>query len=497
MQSRKTRLYRSQIGSSMTTVLLMAAVGSFFVAGMFSFLGPVYQKVSQGKVDKILRGSSEATLDWAVSELNKKPAGSVPDDLTADDASYTTQDSIPSRIVSGNGYCDVKSRVTVKNVSPSQNSYIYDESLDFKKHPELGGNYWRLVTATAQLGARSKTIQVVLKPNVQNELKQIPYVTDGIPVRMPFSTWAMFSKGELNANGNVETDAFDSRKGLYGGTNVDKLGGHVGSNSNARLDGNVIVGGNLDITNQRPMPGEPGYNEYQSSPPTNAEGASNVKIRGELNTNGGSAGFDSSNVGNDRPPTDTTPAIETNLEAAPKTFPPAPTAPADSIDKGAVNLNGNEVMTLGPGNYIFKSLHINGNAKLVTSGGPVNIYVQGSSTGTPIHINGNGIANTGRPTNVRMFYNGSGNVHINGNAGFKGLVYAPNSYVHINGNADYYGAIVGNEMDVNGNVKFHYDKAFGDVETAPWFWYTPKVTAYHSVPTPVLSSWKVVSWREL
>ncbi len=488
---------RNNSGTALITVMLLSTIGLIYVAGMMTSLSPVYMKVTQGKQEKILRSASEASLDWAISELNKSAkgqSGAIADDSTVDDSSVSTT-SVPSSVLGDNGNCVVTSFVSVKNITAPSGSYLYDELLDSSNAAsQLTSNGWRLVTGTAHLGNRTRRIQVVLKPSYVTQSSTSSQTTTtvvaGEPLKMPFSAWAMFSRGNFSANGNIITNGYDSRDGAYGGANVDALAGDVGSSGTAALTGSVSLGGDLNV-----------YTAGSSS----ASGGTNSVVKGTLNTNGDQSGFtEGVNTGTGLPTSEQSDSLNTNLNAAPPSFPPAPTAPAGATNFGAISLSGNKTQTIvGPIDVIVSSIQVSGNAQLIinSSAGPVNIYVQGAASATPIHINGNGISNNGLPTGLRIFYNGSGDTHINGNADFKGLIYGPNSNVQINGNAHFYGSVVGKQMDIVGNSQFHYDKAFADTTISPYYTVAQQVTTTTTTPvtvyTKTMTDRRVVSWREL
>lgn len=479
---------RNENGSSLVTVLVMSSLGMLFVAGLAGTMGPVMHKATQARAEKVLRSAAEATLDWAVNELQSNNGGQVNDDPTPGDSSVATTQA-PSRLFTNNGRHNITAVIRVQNVPAPVDSYLYDPLSDpTNPSAQITENGWRLVTASATMGSMTRNVQVVLKPTYE----MVPVVTEGTPIKVPYTQVGLFSRGQLTGVGNVMTDGFDSRSsnngGRYGLTNKDPMGGSIGSTTSVELN-SAMIGGDLTV-----------FSDPNSPDATTASG-SGATVKGVLQTNGDASGFDSSNTG-----TGLTAEQKAELAAegkdvvqeqaglTPPTFPPAPTAPADAINLGALKVTSS--MSLAPGNYVVSSLQISGMGSLNISSGPVNIYVQGSSTGTPIHINGQGIVNAGKPTNLRIWYNGNGDSHINGSAaGFKGLLYAPNSDVHLNGsNVEIYGALVGNEMRLNGsNVAIHYDKAFGDANTAPYYWVTPSATRM----VKTFRDRKVVSWREI
>ncbi len=495
---------RSRAGTALITVMLLSAVGLISVAAMMTSLSPVYSKVTQGKQEKILRAAGEASLDWAISELNKTASGlsgAVADDTTpyiaggsGSDTTSVATTSVPSSVLGDNGNFVVTASVIVRDTTAPSSSYLYDELLDKDfAGSQVTSNGWRSVTGTATVGNRTRQIQVILKPTYLTQSATTNVTTTqvvaGEPLKVPYASWAMFSRGDFSANGNVETDGYDSRLGSYAATK-DLMAGDVGTSGKGTINGNVKIGGDLNI-----------YTTGAGS----ASATGNALVKGNVNTNGSSSGFtEGSNTGTGLPASEQSESLNTNLNAAAPTFPSAPTAPAGATNMGAVSISGNSTQTIvGPKDVIVSSLQVSGNGKLIinSSAGPVNIYVQGASGATPISISGNGISNNGVPTGLRMFYNGNGATSLSGNADFKGMIYAPNSNMTVSGNAESYGSLVGQKITLSGNGKFHYDKALGDTSLAAYYTVAQEITTTTTTPvvttTKTMTDRRVVSWREL
>lgn len=133
--------------------------------------------------------------------------------------------------------------------------------------------------------------------------------------------------------------------------------------------------------------------------------------------------------------------------------------------KGAgynLDIQGQETLTLGSGDYLLDSIKLGGGSKIEVTG-PTTIYVAGS-----IDATGGTIVNaTGDPQNLTIVSAGA-DVKVSGGAGFYGAIYAPDADVVLGGTGDFYGAVVGDTVDLGGTFTFHVD------ETLPISnWWTP------------------------
>lgn len=118
-----------------------------------------------------------------------------------------------------------------------------------------------------------------------------------------------------------------------------------------------------------------------------------------------------------------------------------------------MSIKANDNLTLPTGTFYFESVSFASGASLTLSG-PTTIYLAGNFDET-----GRGTFNTtGDPHDLTMYSLGP-LVHISGSASFYGSIMAPKSDVHLAGNADYYGALIGNDVKMNGNFKFHVDES--------------------------------------
>lgn len=172
--------------------------------------------------------------------------------------------------------------------------------------------------------------------------------------------------------------------------------------------------------------------------------------------------------------------------------------PGAQFDGSNYTLQGNQTRTIGAAGqskvYQVETFSVKGKTTLNIVG-DVTLYVtelftQTGSTqinilpgarlvvrGTKdVVVGGNGIANqTGLPANLRFEMNpqvvdpgqgfGSVQFDVQGTADFIGVVEAPFSKVKVQGNADFYGSISGYEVEIQGNMRFHFDETINGSTT--------------------------------
>lgn len=230
--------------------------------------------------------------------------------------------------------------------------------------------------------------------------------------------FAVFSKEDIQINGNSIIDSYNSNDGAYDPNNANS-NGDIGTNttqaSQVDLNGNVTVNGSAQVG--------PGGNPN-----------SVINLNGHATITGTQSAMDK----------------EKTLDT--------PSVPAGAVNLGNIQLNGNTVYYLPGGTYEVGKFKINGNAKIIATG-DVKLYVSDS-----VSINGNGISTSNnKPPSMLIYVTGNEDVHLNGNTDFYGGIYAPNSSFHTNGNAELYGAVVAKDFQQNGNADIHYDEALSEV----------------------------------
>ena len=124
-----------------------------------------------------------------------------------------------------------------------------------------------------------------------------------------------------------------------------------------------------------------------------------------------------------------------------------------------VSLASTTVLTLPGGTFYFTSITLAGQSSINVTGAST-VYIDGGAV--DVDITGQGIMNSGLPTNLIIYYTGT-NIKLAGQASFSGAIYAPLATVTMSGQADIYGSIVcGSSID-SGQAAIHYDENLADV----------------------------------
>lgn len=497
---------RRQSGFSLPTIIALGVVASLWMLGTASLVVPAAAKMTSERTADMARASAEAGLDYALGQLN---APTTRQNSLATAFGQSTIVPMPASVMAdyqanpptGQASTKFTGTLNFQNVAPpsvgapwsdTYTSYLYDATVDNQNaasalynNNNSSGNMWRIVTATVSNGVVSRAVRVILKPTLGNTTKM--EAVPGTPI--PIFAFSFFGIGNVGGNGNTTVNSYDSRTNPHP-TTFDTLKTHlnnqtsnpqldlatsgygdVGTNGSASLAGNGSIGGNLQV--------------FGSNPQVNsASGGPNTSVDGAIQS------IQDSGFGTET-------AHEVTTPSSPQVIPPAPPAPTNPTPLpgggNTINLTGNSTMTLTAGNYVVSSISITGRGQLIinSSGGSVNIWVQGNSA-TGINIAGNGVSNTsGLPSNLGIWYTGSQKVQIAGNGNFVGTIFAPNAQISTQGNGDFYGAAVGQSVTLAGNGAFHFDRAL--LANSNLFW-TPLV----NVPEPAqyLQNFQAVSWHE-
>jgi Tfp pilus assembly protein PilX len=383
------------------TVVLVIALGVHTLVGIeLRAAGTQRRRVA---AEYLAEGALARSIGWFNTTGYRVPQTSlltaaVPVSLAANNNPVVLPSNHP------NGYTDAGGAARSEVVT-SFNASLTSQSVG-------GGSY--SVTASL-MNTAPETWEVVANAQQGGVQRRV----GGLLIReqTSFFNSALFGSDSLSLNGNANTDAYDSTKGAYGGSNRT-ANGDIGSNGNITLKGNATINGNAT-----------------AGPNMTTTMTGNAAVTGS-----------------------TTPASTVrSLDAV--------SVPAGTTDLGAIGLSGNHTQTLTSGTYVASSISIGGDAKLIidASSGPVNIYVTGA-----ISAAGNGIANgSGNPQNLFIAQVGGGDVTYSGNLEFFGSIYAPSSALTLNGNATLYGAFVGKSISSNGNGAIHYDQSLQNLSGPP------------------------------
>ncbi len=154
----------------------------------------------------------------------------------------------------------------------------------------------------------------------------------------------------------------------------------------------------------------------------------------------------------------------TTAPAPPVTFPtvsttpPPPSPPAPNL-----NVANGATATLSAGTYYFNTISVGTGATLNITG-PVVIYMTGN-----FHAQGGAMINataasTRKPTDLLIFSSMGGQDAVKGFPGggqFRGAIYAQGLGAEVEWSAGWtvYGSLIGDEIDLEDGVQFHYDLA--------------------------------------
>ena len=260
----------------------------------------------------------------------------------------------------------------------------------------------------------------------------------------PLFEYAVFGKETIDINSNALVDSYDSRKGLYGGSNVG-FSGNVGTNSTTY--------GSIDLAANAKIYGT-AYAGPESDPATAIITRSNALITGGK-------------------------AAIPELKAMPSV-----TAPDSLTFKGDYSLGDTYIDTISESGE-YTSFRLTSNAKVIISG-DITLYVSGDfsmhsntqleiapGSSLTLFIGGSFVQEsntqinnlTKKPFNCVILGMDSFNgvMQWNSNTQFWGSVYVPEANVDFNSNADFYGAIVGRSVNsISSNARIHYDLALSN-----------------------------------
>jgi hypothetical protein len=512
------RLADRSSGFSLVAVTALGVVTMMWLFAISASVLPMYQRAAGGKYMTIMRSAAEAGLDYAVAQMNSSiSAGAVTSTLIG--GSYNV---VPAVALGNNG---VNVSVKVVRQAPPTSSAIYTSTSN--------ANDWYIVTAKAEYAGLQKKIRVILTPNYNTGSGANPYFK-----------YALFGQKSVSMTGNSTIDGYNRSVFLgsgpwanYGGANVDNLGGDIGSNAtplpssgspvvlngNATINGSLRIiqtgastllsaGGNASIKNQIITNGVAGNGNviFSSNASVSNQGASTTPPRtysglptdpAIINKNNNPFGSGNSPLdpytlqpalGVPQGATVVNPAMTQTGNGGNAVFTLAQPAAGTVVNMGALAPSGNQIYRFPPGDYQLSSLTVAGNVRLQlipgSNGqyGQVRFFIVGNSSTSPVQLSGNAVTNNSQiPGNFQVWYGGSQNVSLSGNANFHGVLYAPQANVTMSGNGQIFGAVVGYTINNSGNAAIHFDEALA-TQTNQWA----------SFSTRSLTSLQTITWQE-
>lgn len=485
-------------GFSLVTVLSTGLIGSMFVAAAYSMLVPLLQQSSGGKQSLVMRTLAESAADYIAYDIALGLKTGQPSNFDDVDpgAPYTNFELNSAQLgVADSSNSNVRLSITVKNSSPpilpnsafnDIQSVTSDGQSSKKKWSLVKSNQggWRVIEIKAISGGTKLAYRAILKP--------------------------MFGD-------NSPPDGLGSSSQTYFPQNVAAFG-----TSNLSIQSNTLVNGNLG-TNGSPLSingksitvnGDVKVNSLDfKSDDIVASGNStdtSAKINGFVDVNGKTTGFTTTSAENEvqvNRPTSGAPnydpdpgrSLITEGGSVDQTgIAPAPQAPSDAVDLGAINLSGDAKLvisdgpasvpsgqslsnlqsgtaTIPPGNYKISTLSVSDSASISVASSanlsaPASFFVDSAGSGdSAVSINGQGVSQQGTslPGNFQVWYNGTRNVNI-GAANTSMSIYAPNAKIAVDGGkstAHFKGALLGNSVSV-ANAELTFETPTASVNNA-------------------------------
>jgi hypothetical protein len=236
------------------------------------------------------------------------------------------------------------------------------------------------------------------------------------------------TNSELWLDHNDLVDSFDSGVGPYDQTTNSGLHGNAGANGDVEIDYNSTVDGNVQA----------GDDLYKSS---------GVTVTGTQ--------------ANKLSPNPTDPGVQ------------FPTLTPGVTPTGPLTVYANTTTTLSAGTYYYTYIKMGDNAKLLTTGGPVTIYVTGppiswtnklADLGSSVTLG----ANPGTQLNIITKSDGSSTDFLTfaaqDNFTLYGSLYGKNTDVYLGSNSQVFGSIIGRTLRARSGSKIHFDQAMSNRE---------------------------------
>jgi hypothetical protein len=352
---------------------------------------------------------------------------------------------------------------------------------------------YRLLSAQAESGSYRHTINVVLGPVFP---ANPPGKTPQSPTNNYFNQALLSNQGMQISGVSIQFDPAYEASSAFSNASYGQI--VATSNGSMQLTGSVTIDGSTNAPSYSvPSPNKDGispitvngnvtYTGASATPPANftfdAGGTTptpGANVLGDA-LNGGPQNLPGA-ISNTAAPTQQAPIqVQTVTSAGALTVVGTtpgsisttvlPSAPGAVTSLGAVNLSGNDSLTLSPGQYVVSSISTSPtsviNINMPPSSGPnvpapVQIYVQGDSPNSPaLQLQGNvNMTGSTSASNLQIYYSGSSPVQVvQPGTTFMGQIYAPNATVNINtAGGVFNGSVVANNLSLSGTGKYYYD----------------------------------------
>jgi len=268
----------------------------------------------------------------------------------------------------------------------------------------------------------------------------------------------MVAKGQIDLNGNnIASDSFDSSNPLYSTS---------GLYDSAKAKDNGDVATNSGLVNSLSVGNANIKGRVSTGPGGSVSVGPNGSVGNAAWVEGGNSGIQPGYVSDD---------MNMDFPDVSAPFTSGYWIPSSgTVDGTSYNY------VLGSGNYLLSSLdkkdvyvdgdailYVTGNVKLsgnnmivVGPGASLKMYVGGSSA----DLSGNGVINlAGKAEDFQYFGLPSNtSLKLSGNAGFTGVIYAPDAAFNLSGGGsndiDFVGASITSTVTMNGHFHFHYDE---------------------------------------
>jgi hypothetical protein len=134
--------------------------------------------------------------------------------------------------------------------------------------------------------------------------------------------------------------------------------------------------------------------------------------------------------------------------------------PAGDYQFGSMETQANTSVTIyGPARIVTNSLKLASNSimKLDTTGGPIEVYVQGN---TNLASNAQLVTSKQSATECTLFFVGgpTQDAKLQSNCKFYGRIYSPRGRIIIASNFEVFGNVLADRLVLNANSKVHYDE---------------------------------------